>query len=86
MPEAMIEPRFLDQTTAMPPAQKPSSPCTKVCVLDAASGLCQGCGRTRDEIAAWGSMPEMRRLAIMAGLGARLREAGFAPVEEPLSR
>ncbi len=68
-----------------PPAQKPSSPCTKVCVLDAASGLCLGCGRTRDEIAAWGAMPELRRRAIMAGLEARLRGAGLPPVEEPLA-
>lgn len=60
--------------TAPSPA-RPSSPCTKVCVLDADSGLCVGCGRTRDEIALWGSMPESRRLAIMATLEARLREA-----------
>lgn len=54
---------------------KPSSPCTRVCVLDPATGLCQGCGRTREEIALWGSMPEPRRRAIMAGLAARLRRA-----------
>lgn len=29
------------------------SPCISVCRLDAASGLCEGCFRTRDEIAAW---------------------------------
>lgn len=58
---------------------KPSSPCTKVCVLDGASGLCIGCGRSRDEIAVWGSLPEGRRRAIMAGLPARLRAAGLPP-------
>lgn len=68
-----------------PVTQKPSSPCTKVCILDAASGLCQGCGRTRDEIAAWGLLSEPMRRAIMAGLATRLREAGLAPVEEPLA-
>lgn len=57
------------------PSQKPSSPCTKVCVLDAASGLCEGCGRTRDEIGLWGSLPESQRLAIMALLPERLRRA-----------
>ncbi|GJD59559.1 DUF1289 domain-containing protein [Methylobacterium dankookense] len=61
-----------------PPA-KPSSPCTKVCVLDARTGLCQGCGRTRDEIALWGSLSEAQRLAIMAGLEARLRAAYLPP-------
>ena len=67
-----------------PPPQKPSSPCTGVCVLDAASGLCLGCGRSRDEIGAWGSLSEPRRRAIMAGLEARIRAAGLAPVAEPL--
>ena len=65
-----------------PPA-KASSPCTKVCVLDGPSGLCIGCGRTRDEIGLWGSLSEPRRLAIMAGLPARLMEAGLAPAKAP---
>ncbi|MDP4002827.1 DUF1289 domain-containing protein [Methylobacterium sp. NEAU K] len=68
----------------MPPATKPSSPCTKLCVLDAATDLCRGCGRSRDEIAAWGSMPEARRRAIMAGLEVRMRDAHLIPREEPL--
>jgi uncharacterized protein len=68
----------------MLPAQKPSSPCTKVCVLDAATGLCCGCGRTRDEIAAWGSLSEAQRRTLMAGLEARMRRAGLMPLEEPL--
>ena len=64
--------------TAQPfpvPPPKPSSPCTKVCVLDAATGLCEGCGRTREEIGRWGSLSEPQRLAIMAGLPERLRRA-----------
>lgn len=61
------------------PPPKPSSPCTKDCVLDARTGLCQGCGRTRDEIALWGSLGEPQRLAIMAGLEARLRDAYLRP-------
>lgn len=60
-------------------APKPSSPCTKVCILDDATGLCRGCGRTRDEIAAWGVMSEAERRAIMAGLDARLRAAYPGP-------
>ncbi len=55
--------------------QTPSSPCTKVCILDSETGLCRGCGRTRDEIAAWGGLGEAQRRAIMAGLEARLRLA-----------
>ncbi|TXM67468.1 DUF1289 domain-containing protein [Methylobacterium sp. WL103] len=65
------------------PSAKASSPCTKVCVLDGPSGLCIGCGRTRDEIGLWGSLSEPRRRAIMAGLPTRLVEAGLAPAQAP---
>ncbi|WP_027174460.1 DUF1289 domain-containing protein [Methylobacterium sp. 10] len=68
-----------------PPAPRPSSPCTKLCILDAVTGLCEGCGRTRDEIGRWGSMPEPKRQAIMATLGHRLAAAyplqGKAPAK-----
>ena len=57
------------------PAPKPSSPCTKVCVLDARTGLCEGCGRTRDEIGLWGSLSEPQRRAVMAVLPERLARA-----------
>jgi hypothetical protein len=50
-------------------------------VLDDATGLCRGCGRTRAEIAAWGMMREADRQAIMAGLDARLRAAYPATAE-----
>ena len=58
-----------------PPPRTPSSPCIKLCVLDPATGLCEGCGRTRQEIALWGSMSEPQRLAVMAGLDERLQRA-----------
>ena len=35
-----------------------ASPCINVCRMDAASGLCEGCLRTLDEIAAWGTMDD----------------------------
>jgi predicted Fe-S protein YdhL (DUF1289 family) len=56
-----------------------ASPCIKVCVIDAASGLCAGCGRSLDEIALWGGMTEARRLAIMATLSERMKAAGLKP-------
>jgi predicted Fe-S protein YdhL (DUF1289 family) len=38
------------------------SPCINVCVMNNASGLCQGCWRTLDEIAAWaGAGDEQKR-------------------------
>jgi predicted Fe-S protein YdhL (DUF1289 family) len=30
-----------------------STPCIRVCILDPDTGLCEGCGRTSEEIAAW---------------------------------
>ena len=52
-----------------------STPCVKVCVVDPLSALCIGCGRTVAEIAAWTTMSEAERLAVMAGLDERLARA-----------
>lgn len=51
---------------------KPSTPCIKLCVIDRENGLCEGCGRTLQEIAAWGGLSEPERKAIMARLPERL--------------
>jgi predicted Fe-S protein YdhL (DUF1289 family) len=49
------------------------SPCISVCVLDpAGSGVCTGCGRSLDEIAAWSELSNAQRRAVIARLGARL--------------
>lgn len=50
-----------------------SSPCIKICIMDAASGLCQGCGRTLDEIAGWTLLDEAARKTLMAELPRRLQ-------------
>jgi uncharacterized protein len=47
------------------------TPCIDVCEMDAASGLCTGCGRTLDEIAGWADMSKEERRAIMALLPGR---------------
>jgi predicted Fe-S protein YdhL (DUF1289 family) len=52
-----------------------SSPCVRVCILDPESGLCEGCGRTRDEIGCWFRYSEEERLRIMAELPERMRKA-----------
>jgi predicted Fe-S protein YdhL (DUF1289 family) len=49
------------------------TPCVKTCVLDPGSGLCSGCGRTLDEIAAWGGLSEEDRRRILAELPARMK-------------
>ena len=48
------------------------SPCVKICALDPASDLCNGCGRTLDEIARWYGMSNEERRRIMAELPARI--------------
>ncbi len=59
-----------------------SSPCIRVCLLDPETGLCEGCGRTREEIGSWFRLPEEERLRIMAELPERMRRA-FMPTTEP---
>jgi uncharacterized protein len=60
-----------------------SSPCIRVCTLDPETGLCEGCGRTREEIGSWYRLSEDERLRIMAELPRRMREA-FA-LESPFA-
>jgi len=47
------------------------SPCNKVCLIDAAAGLCIGCGRTLAEIGGWISMTADERRRVMDELPAR---------------
>ena len=47
------------------------SPCTNVCEMDPATGLCRGCLRTIDEIVAWGALDDDARRAVMAELPER---------------
>lgn len=53
------------------PVQVIASPCTNVCSIDPATGYCEGCARTLDEIARWTMMAPAERAAIMAELPAR---------------
>ena len=52
-------------------AAKVPSPCTDVCRIDPASGWCEGCLRTLDEIAAWGALDSRTRREIWKRLPAR---------------
>ncbi|MCX7273070.1 MAG: DUF1289 domain-containing protein [Burkholderiales bacterium] len=42
-----------------------------MCRIEPASGWCEGCLRTLDEIASWGSMPETRRAEVWTALAQR---------------
>lgn len=48
------------------------TPCVKICTLDAGRGLCLGCGRTVEEIAAWAGLTAAERRRIMDALPERL--------------
>jgi len=47
------------------------TPCVKVCVVDAATGLCMGCYRQLSEVAGWAKLSDDERTAIMADLPGR---------------
>ena len=48
-----------------------ASPCNSVCRMDVASGWCAGCLRTIDEIAAWASLDDDAKRAVLARLDER---------------
>jgi len=48
------------------------TPCTKVCTVDGASGLCLGCLRSLQEIAEWSRLDDATREAILEELPARV--------------
>jgi predicted Fe-S protein YdhL (DUF1289 family) len=54
------------------------SPCVSVCALDERSGLCTGCHRTLDEIAAWSLLDDDGKRAVLAAAAARRGGAGAA--------
>jgi predicted Fe-S protein YdhL (DUF1289 family) len=59
------------------------SPCIKLCAIDAATGLCAGCGRSLDEIGAWLSYSDAERRKIIDALPRRREfEAALAIVVE----
>ncbi len=47
------------------------TPCVDVCVIDPSTKLCEGCGRSLDEIAAWAAFTPAERRRIMAELPVR---------------
>jgi len=54
------------------------TPCINVCLLDDETGICVGCGRTVAEIAAWATMSDAERRAIMASLPERMNRLELA--------
>lgn len=48
-----------------------ASPCINICRMNPATGLCEGCFRTLDEIAAWSGLDAKAKRAVLAQLPAR---------------
>ena len=47
------------------------SPCISICKLNKISGFCDGCFRTKDEIAKWPSMTDSERWSVVEKLRER---------------
>ena len=47
------------------------SPCISVCRMSEATGLCEGCLRTLDEIAAWSVLDDEQRRAVWDAIALR---------------
>ena len=50
------------------------SPCIGVCSMDAATGFCQGCYRTLDEIKQWWDLDNTQKQVIVDEANARLEQ------------
>ena len=50
------------------------SPCISVCRMDAQTGLCTGCLRTLDEIAAWSTLDDLAKRRVWLSIEARQHE------------
>ena len=64
-------------------ARAARSPCIAVCRMEPDTGLCAGCLRTLDEIAAWGAMPQAERLRVWDLIDRRRAARGPHPEQRP---
>ena len=64
---------LLEAAREIDPVGSVPSPCISVCRMDAATGLCEGCFRTLDEIADWSMASDDAKRALWQTL---VRRAG----------
>lgn len=55
------------------------SPCVNLCRIDPASGLCAGCWRSLDEIAAWSRMSDADKRQVWQALALRRAQWPMPP-------
>ena len=65
-------------TITITPDPGAGSPCVSVCQMDERVGLCKGCLRTIEEIAAWSSMSDAQKRQINGQLLTRRFERQVA--------
>jgi uncharacterized protein len=61
-----------------------ASPCISICRMDEATGWCEGCLRTIDEIAVWSLLDDSERQQVVALLGKRRLE--WRRLQQPPAR
>ncbi|MFA5912231.1 MAG: DUF1289 domain-containing protein [Burkholderiales bacterium] len=61
----------MNSVTAPAQETEVASPCINVCRMDAASGYCEGCRRTLEEIACWSAYSAADKRAVLTRLAAR---------------
>ncbi len=66
---------LLEHARELEPAGFVPSPCISVCRMDGATGFCEGCFRTLDEIASWGMASDDEKRAVWSLLVERARQA-----------
>lgn len=55
------------------------SPCINLCRIDAATGWCEGCQRSLDEIARWSRASDDEKRRILAAVAERREHAATTP-------
>ena len=63
---------YFGPVTLIPVMTDIATPCEKICIVDHASGLCLGCGRSLAEIERWTTFGENERVGIRSELPRRL--------------
>jgi predicted Fe-S protein YdhL (DUF1289 family) len=61
----------MSQATLIKQDDDVASPCVNICRMDAASGYCEGCLRSLEEIASWSAYSPAEKRAVLAQLPAR---------------
>jgi len=60
-------------------AQNLPSPCISVCTMNLSDGLCRGCLRTLEEIAAWSTLNDEDKRTVWARIEVRATAQGERP-------